>query len=92
MSEDTNAVRIQTQSGEAIIDIAEIVAVVKCNSRFLKNEHDSLVHENGRFILVFDVDVHTRSGTIFTAEDKTEEFFDVIRGFMCPDESTYLVE
>tara|TARA_B100001094_G_scaffold329920_1_gene393844 strand:+ start:5925 stop:6155 length:231 start_codon:yes stop_codon:yes gene_type:complete len=76
MSENTNAVRIQTQSGEAIIDIAEIVAVVR-----------HLPHRE-----YFNVDIHMRSGTIFTAEDKTEEFFDVIRGFMCPEESTYEVE
>ena len=81
MSEDRNAIRVHTQSGEAIIDISEIVAVVR-HFQVWKMPHRQF----------FNVDIHMRSGTIFTAEDKTEEFFDVVRGFMCPDESTYLVE
>jgi len=87
-----DAIRLKTQSGEATIDIAEIMAVVKCNSRFLKNEYDSLVQENGEFILVFDIDVHTRSGTIFTVENKDDMFYNELREFMCPDSSTYMLE
>jgi len=81
MSKDAHAVRVHTQSGEAIIDIAEIVAVVRLDPHtFIKDKE------------YFDVDIHMRNGTIFMAENKTDEFFDVLRGFMCPDESTYLVE
>ena len=72
----SDAIRVHTQSGEAVIDISEIIAVVR-----------HLPHRE-----FFNVDIHMRSGTIFTAEDKTEEFFDVVRGFMCLDESTYEVE
>ena len=42
MSED--AIRVKTQSGEATIDIAEIVAVVKCNGHFLRDDSVSYTH------------------------------------------------
>ena len=90
MSED--AIRVKTQSGEATIDIAEIVAVVKCNGHFLRDDSDKPVFENGHHVIVYDIDVHTRSGTIFTIKDKDDMFYHEVREFMCPESNTYLLE
>ena len=87
-----DAIRVKAQSGEATIDVAEIVAVVKCSGHFLRDDSDNPLFEDGHRVIVYDIDVHTRSGTIFTIKDKDDMFYNELREFMCPESNTYVLE